>query len=184
MIAWARERCALCFRLRNLRRTFGVRQCLKTRGASRVSEGAQTPQESFPRSGEPPQQSPKHWVKEKDRYLRQLLIRDIEAVTKRPLVVFFSQLDQRINHTDPDGSFRNSPWHQGERGRLVYSDSGRQRRCDRKNHFNSATTAHFISSDCSKLGKIRSHEHSAFSEQDRIRRELGAWAYCSSIPNQ
>ncbi len=58
--------------------------------------------ERFPRSGEPPQQSPKYWVKEKDRYLRQLLIRDIEAVTKRPLVVFFSQLDQQINHTDPD----------------------------------------------------------------------------------
>jgi Serine dehydrogenase proteinase len=59
-------------------------------------------QERFPRSGEPPAQSPKYWVKEKDRYLRQLLIRDIEAVTKRPLVVFFSQLDQQINHTDPD----------------------------------------------------------------------------------
>ena len=56
----------------------------------------------FPRSSEPPKQSPKYWVKEKDRYLRQLLIRDIEAVTKRPLVVFFSQLDQEINHTDPD----------------------------------------------------------------------------------
>ncbi len=63
---------------------------------------ANSPQERFPRSGEPPQQSPKYWVKEKDRYLRQLLIRDIEAVTKRPLVVFFSQLDQQINHTDPD----------------------------------------------------------------------------------
>jgi len=41
-------------------------------------------------------------VKEKDRYLRQLLIRDIEGVTKRPLIVFFCQLDQEINHTDPD----------------------------------------------------------------------------------
>ena len=63
---------------------------------------AQPPSERFPRSSEPPGQSPKYWVKEKDRYLRQLLIRDIEAVTKRPLVVFFSQLDQEINHTDPD----------------------------------------------------------------------------------
>jgi ClpP class serine protease len=41
-------------------------------------------------------------VKEKDRYLRQLLIGDVEVATGRPLVVFFSQLDQEINHTDPD----------------------------------------------------------------------------------
>lgn len=58
--------------------------------------------ELFPRSNEPPWQSPKYWVKEKDRYLRQLLIGDIESATGRPLVVFFSQLDQEINHTDPD----------------------------------------------------------------------------------
>lgn len=58
--------------------------------------------EKFPRSSEPPGQSPKYWVKEKDRYLRQLLISDIESVTGRPLIVFFSQLDQEINHTDPD----------------------------------------------------------------------------------
>lgn len=56
----------------------------------------------FPRSNEPPWQSPKYWVKEKDRYLRQLLIGDVEMATGRPLVVFFSQLDQEINHTDPD----------------------------------------------------------------------------------
>lgn len=49
-----------------------------------------------------PLQSPKYWVKEKDRYLRQLLIGDIEAHTGRPLVVYFAQLDQQINHTDPD----------------------------------------------------------------------------------
>jgi membrane-bound ClpP family serine protease len=41
-------------------------------------------------------------VKEKDRYLRQILIGDIEAITGRPLAVYFSQLDQEINHTDPD----------------------------------------------------------------------------------
>jgi len=58
--------------------------------------------ELFPRANEPPWQSPKYWVKEKDRYLRQLLIGDIEAATGRPLIVFFSQLDQQINHTDPD----------------------------------------------------------------------------------
>ncbi len=61
-----------------------------------------TRSEQFPRSSKLPKQSPKYWVKEKDRYLRQLLIQDIEAATGRPLVVYFSQLDQEINHTDPD----------------------------------------------------------------------------------
>lgn len=56
----------------------------------------------FPRGAAVPLQSPKYWVKEKDRYLRQLLIGDIEAQTQRPLVVYFAQLDQQINHTDPD----------------------------------------------------------------------------------
>lgn len=56
----------------------------------------------FPRSRSIPSQSPKYWVKEKDRYLRQLVIGDIEADTGRPLVVYFAQLDQQINHTDPD----------------------------------------------------------------------------------
>jgi ATP-dependent protease ClpP protease subunit len=58
--------------------------------------------EYFPRSSELPSQSPKYWAKEKDRYIRQLLIKDIEAVTKRPLFVYFAQLDQPIGHTDPD----------------------------------------------------------------------------------
>lgn len=49
-----------------------------------------------------PSQSPKYWVKEKDRYLRQLLISDIEGATGRPLFVYFSQLDQQISHMDPD----------------------------------------------------------------------------------
>lgn len=56
----------------------------------------------FPRGDQVPSQSPKYWVKEKDRYLRQLLIDDIQATTGRPLVVYFAQLDQAINHTDPD----------------------------------------------------------------------------------
>ncbi len=56
----------------------------------------------FPRTNEIPKQSPKYWAKEKDRYIRQLLIADIEAETNRPLFVYFSQLDQEINHTDPD----------------------------------------------------------------------------------
>lgn len=49
-----------------------------------------------------PSQSPKYWVKEKDRYLRQLLISDIQGATGRPFFVYFSQLDQQISHMDPD----------------------------------------------------------------------------------
>jgi Serine dehydrogenase proteinase len=45
--------------------------------------------EQFPRSIDLPSQSPLFWVEQKDRYLRQLLIRDIEALTKRRLVVYF-----------------------------------------------------------------------------------------------
>lgn len=41
-------------------------------------------------------------MKEKDRYLRQLLISDIEEITQRPLIVYFAQLDQEIGHSDPD----------------------------------------------------------------------------------
>lgn len=46
--------------------------------------------ESFPRSSDLPGQSPLYWVEQKDRYLRQLLIRDIEGLTKRRLVVYFA----------------------------------------------------------------------------------------------
>lgn len=45
--------------------------------------------EPFPRSADLPSQSPLFWVEQKDRYLRQLLIRDIESLTKRRLVVYF-----------------------------------------------------------------------------------------------
>lgn len=58
--------------------------------------------EHFPRSSELPTQSPKYWTKEKDRYLRQLLISDIEEVTGRALLVYFAQLDQSISASDPD----------------------------------------------------------------------------------
>jgi hypothetical protein len=46
--------------------------------------------EKFPRTTELPSQSPLFWVEQKDRYLRQLLIRDIEDLTKRRLVVYFA----------------------------------------------------------------------------------------------
>lgn len=56
----------------------------------------------FPRNGELPSQSSKYWAKEKDRYLRQLLISDIEEETGRELIVYFARLDQPIIETDSD----------------------------------------------------------------------------------
>jgi len=56
----------------------------------------------FPRTADLPAQSSKYWAKEKDRYLRQLLISDIEEETKRELVVYFSRLDQYISEIDAD----------------------------------------------------------------------------------
>jgi len=58
--------------------------------------------DQFPRASSLPGQSSKFWAKEKDRYLRQLLISDIEELTGRELIVYFAQLDEGINHTDPD----------------------------------------------------------------------------------
>jgi hypothetical protein len=48
------------------------------------------PSDQFPRTTELPRQSPLFWVAEKDRYLRQLLIRDIQALTGRSLLVYFA----------------------------------------------------------------------------------------------
>lgn len=56
----------------------------------------------FPRTSELPKQSPKYWAKEKDRFIRQLLISDIEKITGRSLIVYFSVLSEEIGHTDPD----------------------------------------------------------------------------------
>lgn len=60
------------------------------------------PRTQFPRTKELPAQTPKYWAKEKDRYLRQLLISDIEEETGRELLVYFSRLDQPITLTDAD----------------------------------------------------------------------------------
>lgn len=57
---------------------------------------------SFPRSAKLPTQSSKFWVKEKDRYLRQLLIGDIEAATGRPLLVYFMLPSEMIVHEDAE----------------------------------------------------------------------------------
>lgn len=46
--------------------------------------------EHFPRAADLPSQSPLFWVEQKDRYLRQLLIRDIEELTGRRLIVYFA----------------------------------------------------------------------------------------------
>jgi hypothetical protein len=58
--------------------------------------------ERFPRSDELPKQSPLFWVAQKDRYLRQILIRDIEALTKRRLIVYFANrfAGAQIDHGD------------------------------------------------------------------------------------
>lgn len=44
----------------------------------------------FPRTEDLPVQSPIYWVSQKDRYLRQLMIRDIERITGRRLIVYFA----------------------------------------------------------------------------------------------
>lgn len=51
---------------------------------------AEVANEPFPRGTALPKQSPLFWVNNKDRYLRQLMIRDIEAMTGRRLVVYFT----------------------------------------------------------------------------------------------
>lgn len=48
---------------------------------------------TFPRTPDLPTQSPLFWVNHKDRYLRQLLIEDIEAETGRSLIVYFTDCD-------------------------------------------------------------------------------------------
>lgn len=58
--------------------------------------------EPFPRSRDLPKQSPLFWVAEKDRYLRQLLIRDIVATTGRTLLVYFAANDFRAQITTGD----------------------------------------------------------------------------------
>lgn len=47
----------------------------------------------FPRGRAFPTQSPLFWVGEKDRYLRQLLIRDIEEMTGRCLIAYYTNCD-------------------------------------------------------------------------------------------
>ena len=55
---------------------------------------------AFPRGSFVPHQSPIFWVTHKDRYLRQLLIKDIEAETGRSLIVYFSDCAQAASGID------------------------------------------------------------------------------------
>lgn len=49
--------------------------------------------EQFPRGSALPRQSALYWVAEKDRYLRQLMIRDIQEMTGRQLIVYFTDCE-------------------------------------------------------------------------------------------
>lgn len=51
------------------------------------------PDQPFPRGRLQPAQSPLFWVNNKDRYLRQLLIKDIQEETQRELIVYFTDCD-------------------------------------------------------------------------------------------
>jgi hypothetical protein len=66
------------------------------------SEKAEPKGDRFPRSNLLPTQTPMFWVQQKDRYLRQLLIRDIEEITGRRLIVYFANRFQpsEIDHRD------------------------------------------------------------------------------------
>lgn len=60
----------------------------------------------FPRSPKLPKQSPLYWVAEKDRYLRQLLIRDIQSITGRTLLVYFANVnDLRAQISSGDDAY-------------------------------------------------------------------------------
>lgn len=56
--------------------------------------------EVFPRGLDLPTQSPLFWVNNKDRYLRQLLIADIQSETSRDLIVYFSDCDKTSAQID------------------------------------------------------------------------------------
>jgi len=66
--------------------------------------------EQFPRTAGLPTQSPLFWVDQKDRYLRQLLIRDIEATTTRRLLVYFANRVERAQIEQRDVSFIHELW--------------------------------------------------------------------------
>lgn len=52
--------------------------------------------DQFPRTSRLPDQSPLFWVSQKDRYIRQLLIRDIQELTQRRLIVYFANRYENV----------------------------------------------------------------------------------------
>jgi Serine dehydrogenase proteinase len=68
-----------------------------------INEEPSGRKERFPRTTELPSQSPLFWVGQKDRYLRQLLIRDIQEETGRKFIVYFANryaIGSDIDHRD------------------------------------------------------------------------------------
>lgn len=57
-------------------------------------------EDDFPRGSNLPRQSPIFWASQKNRYLRQLLIRDIESITARRLLVYFTDCNSPIAQID------------------------------------------------------------------------------------
>ena len=75
-----------------------------TGGATPAQSASAAAPSQFPRGTALPSQSPLYWVGQKDRYLRQLLIRDIEELTGRRLVVYFANRfrnESSIDQADP-----------------------------------------------------------------------------------
>lgn len=65
-----------------------------------------TSSDYFPRAKRLPPQSPLFWVAEKDRYLRQLLIRDVQEATGRTLLVYFASIsDPRAQIAPGDDAY-------------------------------------------------------------------------------
>lgn len=56
--------------------------------------------DQFPRTNALPKQTALFWVTHKDRYLRQLLIADIEKLTNRSLLVYFTDVDNSSAQID------------------------------------------------------------------------------------
>lgn len=74
-------------------------------GGSAPASGSDEKLSQFPRTKDIPKQSPLFWVEQKDRYLRQLLIRDIEEITGRRLLVYFTNRFQNALIDQRDASY-------------------------------------------------------------------------------
>jgi hypothetical protein len=80
----------------------------KKKSATNAEAGAKQPEQDkdfFPRSKRLPPQSPLYWVEQKDRYLRQLLIRDIEEITGRRLCVYYANRAENAQIDSRDAAY-------------------------------------------------------------------------------